>query len=103
MWWQPRLQHKGAVRRLWTRWAHVRCTPVETRSQAAHSTTRFPGRQAQARVEESEVVMVVEPPSVVRYLLGALVMLAGVVAPLALAASRTLRRGTSLSRDDRQI
>ena len=47
--------------------------------------------------------MVVEPPSVIRYLLGALVMLAGVVMPLALAASRTLRRGTSLSRGDRQI
>jgi hypothetical protein len=40
----------------------------------------------------------VDPPSLGRYLLGALLMVGGVVAPLALAWSRNNRRGLAASR-----
>jgi len=40
----------------------------------------------------------VEPPSLGRYLLGCVIMLAGVVAPLALAFLKTTRRGPSYTR-----
>ena len=42
----------------------------------------------------------VQPPSVVRYLLGLCVLLAGVVLPLFVAATHTLKRGSSLTRAD---
>lgn len=39
--------------------------------------------------------------AVSRYLLGSILMLGGVVIPLAIAASRTMRRGVSLRSTDR--
>jgi hypothetical protein len=39
--------------------------------------------------------------AVPRYLLGSILMLGGVVIPLAIAASRTMRRGVSLRSTDR--
>lgn len=42
----------------------------------------------------------VQPPSVGRYLLGLCVMLLGVILPLFVAATHTLKRGSSLTRAD---